>query len=244
MKQKFKLSLPIVLVSSLMTLSTFSHAEPSDIDTDYFGNQLTPYTEFDTDAFGNYPDQDNTPQTDTRVFGKDCYATCPELMPTIPDDDETTLVNGHEMSNSEIYKADGTINWHSLETSDEEDRMRASDDRAVFEPISDDTIKVNTTERKEKRHKKNVNYSLAYMISEGKQKEVLSEILNKSGYGCGTASKVLLQGEDRDGAVYWNISCSNGQSYSIQIPPNPQENTRILECSIMRVLGINCFEKW
>jgi len=102
--------------------------------------------------------------------------------------------------------------------------------------------KADKAERKEKRHKKNINYSLT-AISEVRQKEVLSELLHKSGKACGKATKVFLQGKNRDGATYWNVSCSNGQSYAIQIPVNPLKNTRILECSIMRALDINCFEK-
>ena len=101
--------------------------------------------------------------------------------------------------------------------------------------------KVAQKERREEDYKEKLNGSLK-MFSENSQKELLSEILHKSGKGCGKATRVFLQLKDKD-VTYWNISCSNSQSYAIQIPTNPSENTRILECSIMRALNINCFEK-
>jgi hypothetical protein len=96
--------------------------------------------------------------------------------------------------------------------------------------------------RKKKRFNKKIDYNLKN-LSEGRQKEMLTELLYKSGKDCGKATKVFLQGYDKDGATYWNVACSNGESYGVQIPFNPVKNTRILECSVMRALDIDCFEK-
>lgn len=56
-------------------------------DTDYFGNPLKSYTEFDTDAFGNYPEQDSDSIPDEYVEPTPQYvepAVSPDAVPDIP----------------------------------------------------------------------------------------------------------------------------------------------------------------
>jgi len=53
-----------------------------------------------------------------------------------------------------------------------------------------------------------------------------------------------MQGYDKDDAAYWNVSCNNGQSYNVQVPANPSAKTRIMECSIMKAIGVECFKKF
>lgn len=73
---------------------------------------------------------------------------------------------------------------------------------------------------------------------------ILANLLHQSGKGCGKANKTFLQGYDKDNAAYWNVSCNNGQSYNIQVPESPSAKTRIMECSIMKAIGIECFTKF
>ena len=72
---------------------------------------------------------------------------------------------------------------------------------------------------------------------------VLQNLLNESGKECGNAIKTFMQGHDKEDSVYWNVLCSNGKSYSIQIPADPAANTRILECDVLKAIGIECFKK-
>ena len=73
---------------------------------------------------------------------------------------------------------------------------------------------------------------------------ILANILHKSGKGCGKATKTFLQGYDKEDAAYWNVSCNNGQSYNVKVPANPSAKTRIMECSIMKAIGVECFKKF
>jgi len=71
----------------------------------------------------------------------------------------------------------------------------------------------------------------------------LTTLLHQSGKACGEAVRTFLQGYDSDGAAYWNVACTNGQFYNVQVPDDPAANTRILECGIMKAIGVECFKK-
>jgi len=73
---------------------------------------------------------------------------------------------------------------------------------------------------------------------------IMTNLLHKSGKGCGKATRVFLQGYDRDAAVYWNVACNNGQEYSIQVSADSSGSTRITECSILNAIGVECFKKF
>jgi len=72
---------------------------------------------------------------------------------------------------------------------------------------------------------------------------ILANLLHQSGKSCDKATQTFLQGVDSDDAAYWNVFCSNGQSYNIQVPSNPSVQPGILECSIMKDIGVECFKK-
>ena len=57
--------------------------------------------------------------------------------------------------------------------------------------------------------------------SSSERASLFANLLHQSGKGCGKATRTFLQGYDKDGAAYWNVSCSNGQSYNVQVPANP-----------------------
>jgi hypothetical protein len=80
--------------------------------------------------------------------------------------------------------------------------------------------------------------------SSSERASILSNLLHQSGKGCGKATRTFLQGYDKDNAAYWNVSCNNGQSYNVQVPEDPSAKTRIMECSIMKAIGVECFKKF
>lgn len=75
------------------------------------------------------------------------------------------------------------------------------------------------------------------------QTRLLGANLNASGELC-NATYSFFQGEDKDGNAYWNIACSNGSSFAIQIANNETGTTKIIECNIMESMGIKCFQKF
>jgi len=80
--------------------------------------------------------------------------------------------------------------------------------------------------------------------SSSERASILANLLHQSGKGCGKATRTFLQGYDKDNAAYWNVSCNNGQSYNVQVPANPSAKTRIMECSIMKAIGVECYKKF
>jgi hypothetical protein len=72
----------------------------------------------------------------------------------------------------------------------------------------------------------------------------LASLVHQSGKACGKATRTFLQGYDKEDAAYWNVACENGRSYCFQVPADPAANTRILDCSFMKSIGVECFKKF
>lgn len=79
--------------------------------------------------------------------------------------------------------------------------------------------------------------------SPSERASIFTDLLHQSGKGCGKANRTFLQGYDRDDAAYWNVSCTNGQAYNVQVPANPSAKTRIMDCGVMKAIGVECFQK-
>ncbi|KTD66639.1 hypothetical protein Lsan_0584 [Legionella santicrucis] len=72
------------------------------------------------------------------------------------------------------------------------------------------------------------------------QAQILGNIINSAGLPC-TPIKAFFQGLDIYGAAYWNIACTDGRSFVIQIMNNAAATTTIVQCSAMKSLGATCF---
>jgi hypothetical protein len=82
-------------------------------------------------------------------------------------------------------------------------------------------------------------------MSTSERADSLANILQQSGRDCSSVFRVFLQGYDSADAAFWNVSCSNGQSYNILVSANPEANTIIVDCSNMKAIaGIECFNKF
>ncbi|MCW8409441.1 hypothetical protein OQJ13_10685 [Legionella sp. PATHC035] len=73
--------------------------------------------------------------------------------------------------------------------------------------------------------------------------QILSSIINAAGEPC-TPLGSFYQGVDLNGAAYWNIACSDGHSYVIQIANDANATTTIIRCSAMKSLGAQCFKRF
>ncbi|AUH71728.1 Uncharacterised protein [Legionella sainthelensi] len=73
------------------------------------------------------------------------------------------------------------------------------------------------------------------------QVQILGNIINSAGLPC-TPTRSFFQGLDMSGAAYWDIACSDGRSFVIQIMNNAAATTTIIQCSAMQSLGATCFK--
>ncbi|WP_454782096.1 hypothetical protein [Legionella sp. WA2022007384] len=73
--------------------------------------------------------------------------------------------------------------------------------------------------------------------------QILSGIINAAGEPC-IPKEAFYQGVDLNDAAYWNIDCSYGQSFVIQIANDAAATTTIIQCSAMKSLGVQCFKKF
>jgi len=90
----------------------------------------------------------------------------------------------------------------------------------------------------------NEAHNLLMQMSPHKRSQTLAHLLAASGKDCDQAIRSFFQGFDKDKAPYWNVECSKGTEYNIQIIDDNLGSTRILECSVMKALGIECFKKF
>jgi hypothetical protein len=66
-------------------------------------------------------------------------------------------------------------------------------------------------------------------------------ILGKSvGNGCtGTSSFFMGIAEDR--SALWSVLCADGNSYVVNVSPDPVATTKALQCSRLKTMNLDCF---
>ena len=78
-------------------------------------------------------------------------------------------------------------------------------------------------------------------MSDEEVAQELGRMLTASGNPC-MATDTFFHGTDGDNTANWNVACSNGQSYNVQIATDA--STRIMPCDIMRTIGVPCWQKF
>ena len=61
---------------------------------------------------------------------------------------------------------------------------------------------------------------------------------------CGSVTRNFYQGMG-NGEAFWNVACSNGSAYVIQIKPDATGSTSIMDCGVLKAVGGGeCFKKF
>jgi hypothetical protein len=89
----------------------------------------------------------------------------------------------------------------------------------------------------------NKAHDMLVKMSDGERTMALGALLKESNESC-IAKSSFFQGVDEDNAAYWSVACSGGEDYSIQVAADGDGSTRILECGIMKAIGVECFKKF
>jgi hypothetical protein len=79
--------------------------------------------------------------------------------------------------------------------------------------------------------------------SEAGRLKFFANVLNASGDNCPSANRTFYQGADKTGAAYWNIQCTNGKAYQMQIANNATGSSRSLDCELIQKMNAGtCFK--
>jgi hypothetical protein len=74
-----------------------------------------------------------------------------------------------------------------------------------------------------------------------KQAAILGQVV---GEGC-VGKTAFYQGDSNDGSAFWNVRCTNRQSYSVMISPDAHGSTKVLDCSMLRAIAhTECFVRF
>lgn len=81
--------------------------------------------------------------------------------------------------------------------------------------------------------------------SEQQRQSILAGYLTKGGEQCAGVTKTFYQGSDHKGNVFWNATCTEGNSFVIQIFNNEIGSRRIFDCERLKeITGGTCFTKF
>ncbi|MFQ5965807.1 MAG: hypothetical protein ACE5KZ_16160 [Candidatus Scalinduaceae bacterium] len=81
-------------------------------------------------------------------------------------------------------------------------------------------------------------------MTTSERNKTFGKLLRDSGESCNSVTRSFFQGFDKDNAAYWSVACSNDRSFSVQFKDDSEGSTRIVDCELLKMLGVNCFEKF
>ncbi|BCA93951.1 hypothetical protein TUM19329_03120 [Legionella antarctica] len=87
----------------------------------------------------------------------------------------------------------------------------------------------------------NVANEILLSRSSDQKTQILSNIINAAGEPC-LAIESFFQGVDLYDSAYWNVACSNGKMFTIQIASDSTHS--IFPCAAMQSIGAECFKKF
>lgn len=79
--------------------------------------------------------------------------------------------------------------------------------------------------------------------SEKDRREAFVTIINTANFSCDRVTFTMHWGFDEEDTSFWTTSCTNGRSYMIGIYNDKNYSTRVLECGVLKLIGIDCFKK-
>lgn len=89
----------------------------------------------------------------------------------------------------------------------------------------------------------NKAHSILVKMAESERARNLGLVVDGGENSCIGASKSYFQGFDENNAAYWNITCSDGARYGVQIAADSGGSSRVMECSLLAYLDIECYKR-
>ncbi len=91
----------------------------------------------------------------------------------------------------------------------------------------------------------NQAHDILLKMSDEERNVTLAKFLKGSNEQCDVVVKNFYQGSTKEGNAFWNVACRDKKSYVIMIYNDSVGSTKILECSVLKVIaGVECFTKF
>lgn len=83
-------------------------------------------------------------------------------------------------------------------------------------------------------------------LPEDARRQLFANVLRSTADPCGSITRTFYQGmEKKAKTAFWNIACSNGQSYAISVYADQGGSTKVLSCAVLKkVTKSECFVKF
>ncbi len=84
-----------------------------------------------------------------------------------------------------------------------------------------------------------------HQVEDPQRSTLLASVVRSSGYSCGASNYSFYAGTYKR-IEYWDVACTNMESFRIGIEEWGEMNTKILSCSFMKRNGMDlkCFKKF
>jgi hypothetical protein len=136
-----------------------------------------------------------------------------------------------------FFKVKPIKNETERHTTEEEAQLRATLASFHDELLKEIAAKVESTT--------NPAHDQLSSMLEQQRRSVFAAFLVESGESCQSVTKTFYQGSDDDGNAFWNVACSKGNSYVIQVNSDATGTTQILDCAVLKALNAGtCFTKF
>ena len=91
----------------------------------------------------------------------------------------------------------------------------------------------------------NTGHGMLLAAPETKRQTAFSNLLTASGEKCPSVTKTFYQGSDKKENAFWNVQCSNGKAFVVQLFNDSKGSTKILDCAILKAINAGtCFTKF
>ncbi len=77
-------------------------------------------------------------------------------------------------------------------------------------------------------------------FSQTAQEKELQKAINQAGEVCHKLTQIFLSAKV-EGSLMFSVACSGGQTYMVKAYPNG--NAKVIDCKVMKQIGIQCFTK-
>lgn len=91
----------------------------------------------------------------------------------------------------------------------------------------------------------NPAHEIMARLPDAQRNPYLTRVIKSAEEPCERVTRNFFQGKDANGNAFWNATCSNGNSYVVQINSDQEGSTSVLACTVLKSINAGeCFTKF